>query len=227
MGIKLKWDQTGERKYQTGVEKGVLYPFNNGTYPKGYAWNGLTAVTESPSGAEPSPLYADNIKYLNLISREDYAATIEAFMYPDEFGECLGYKEIAPGVIAKQQKRKQFGFSYQSRIGNDTEYEEYGYIIHLVYGCMAAPTEQAHNTINESPDAGTMSWSVSTTPVEVPGMKPTASIDIDSTKVDPTELATFEEILYGKEGESDTGTDARLPLPAELATIFTKSQAAG
>lgn len=222
---RLKWDQTGERKYYTGADKGVLYPFDNGTYPKGYAWNGLTAVTESPSGAEPSPLYADNIKYLNLMSREDYAATIEAFMYPDEFGECIGYKELSPGVIVKQQKRKMFGFSYQSRIGNDTEQEEYGYTIHLVYGCMAAPTERAHNTINETPDAGTMSWSVSTTPVEVPGMKPTASIDIDSTKVDPTELSKFEDILYGKEGGSSDGP--RLPLPAELATIFTKSQASG
>lgn len=222
---RLKWDQTGERKYYTGADKGVLYPFDNGTYPKGYAWNGLTAVTESPSGAEPSPLYADNIKYLNLMSREDYAATIEAFMYPDEFGECIGYKELSPGVIVKQQKRKMFGFSYQSRIGNDTEQEEYGYTIHLVYGCMAAPTERAHNTINETPDAGTMSWSVSTTPVEVPGMKPTASIDIDSTKVDPTELSKFEDILYGKEGNPSDGP--RLPLPAELATIFTKSQASG
>ena len=222
---RLKWDQTGERKYYTGADKGVLYPFENGTYPKGYAWNGLTAVTESPSGAEPSPLYADNIKYLNLMSREDYAATIEAFMYPDEFGECIGYKELSPGVIVKQQKRKMFGFSYQSRIGNDTEQEEYGYTIHLVYGCMAAPTERAHNTINETPDAGTMSWSVSTTPVEVPGMKPTASIDIDSTKVDPTELSKFEDILYGKDG--DTSDGPRLPLPAELATIFTKSQASG
>lgn len=222
---RLKWDQTGERKYYTGADKGVLYPFENGTYPKGYAWNGLTAVTESPSGAEPSPLYADNIKYLNLMSREDYAATIEAFMYPDEFGECIGYKELSPGVIVKQQKRKMFGFSYQSRIGNDTEQEEYGYTIHLVYGCMAAPTERAHNTINETPDAGTMSWSVSTTPVEVPGMKPTASIDIDSTKVDPTELSKFEDILYGKDG--DTSNGPRLPLPAELATIFTKSQASG
>lgn len=222
---KLKWDQTGERKYHTGAEKGVLYPFVNGAYPKGYAWNGLTAITESPSGAEPSPLYADNIKYLNLLSREDYAATIEAYMYPDEFAPCIGYKEIAAGVYAKQQKRQQFGFSYQSKIGNDVDFEEHGYIIHLVYGCLAAPSEQAHNSINESPDAGTFSWSVSTTPVEVPGMKPTASIDIDSTKVDPTELAKFEDIIYGKDGEDSNGP--RLPLPAELATIFTKSQAAG
>lgn len=223
---RVKWDQTGERLYETGVDRGVLYPFENGTYPKGYAWNGLTAVTESPSGAEPTPLYANNNKYLNLLSREDYAATIEAYMYPDEFAECNGYKEIAPGVVVKQQKRKQFGLSYRTLIGNDTEFEEHGYKIHLVYGCLAAPAEQAHNSVNESPDVSTMSWEISTTPVEVPNMKPTASIDIDSTKVAAEELAKFEDIIYGKDGVSGEEGVARLPLPAELATIFTK-QAAG
>lgn len=221
MGTKLKWDQTGERVYETGVSKGVLYPLANGVYNKGVAWNGLTAVTESPSGAESTPLYADNIKYLNLMSAEDFGATIEAYTYPDEFAECNGEKTLAEGVVAGQQKRTPFGMSYQTKVGNDTD-PEAGYKLHLIYGAQAAPSEKAYATVNDSPEAITFSWEVTTTPVEVPGMKPTASITIDSTKVDKTKLAALEEILYGKEadGEGGTAVEARLPLPSEIITLF-------
>ena len=228
---KLIWDQIGERVYETGVNKGVLYPFNNTTkeYDKGVAWNGLTNVSENPSGAEATPLYADNIKYLNLMSAENFGATVEAYTYPDEFAECNGEVALAEGVIAGQQKRKAFGMSYQTRIGNDTDAEA-GYKIHLVYGALAAPSQKSYATINDSPEAITFSWELTTTPVEVPGMKPTAIITIDSTKVNAEELADLEEILYGKAattGENpQQAVDARLPLPTELATIFT-SQAAG
>lgn len=221
MGTKLKWDQTGERVYETGVSKGVLYPLANGVYNKGVAWNGLTAVTESPSGAESTPLYADNIKYLNLMSAEDFGATIEAYTYPDEFAECNGEKSLAEGVVAGQQKRTPFGMSYQTKVGNDTD-PEAGYKLHLIYGAQAAPSEKAYATVNDSPEAITFSWEVTTTPVEVPGMKPTASITIDSTKVDKAKLTALEEILYGKEADSEGGTavEARLPLPSEIITLF-------
>jgi hypothetical protein len=216
--MKLSWDQIGERLFETGVDRGVVYPMENGAYTKGAAWNGLVNVNENPSGAEPTPLYADNIKYLNLISSEDFGANVESYTYPDEFSECIGETEIATGVKISQQKRKAFGFSYRSLIGNDTDGSDYGYKIHLVYGCLAAPSERAHNTINESPEAGTLSWDISTTPVDVPGHKPTAHIEIDSTKCNADELEDLEDILYGT-----AGADARLPLPAELLTIFSTS----
>lgn len=220
MGTKLKWDQLGERVYETGISKGVLYPQVNGAYPKGVAWNGLTSVKESPSGAEATPLYADNIKYLNLMSAEDFGATVEAYTYPDEFAECNGEKSLATGVQVGQQKRKAFGMSYQTKVGNDTD-SDTGYKLHLVYGALAKPSEKSYETVNDSPEAITFSWELTTTPVEVPGMKPTAIITIDSTKVDADKLTALEEILYGKEAtEGQEEVEARLPLPTELAKIF-------
>lgn len=212
---KLEWDKTGERFYETGVEKGVLYPMVSGAYPKGVAWNGLTAVNEKPTGAEPTALWADNTKYLNLISNEEFEAGIEAYTYPDEFKECDGSKEIAVGVSIGQQARKMFGLSYVTKIGNDVELSEHGYKIHLIYGATASPSEKGYSTINDSPDAITFSWDVSTTPVNAAGHKPTASLEIDSTKVDAVKLAAFEKVLYG-----DGDTEARLPLPDEIAEMF-------
>ena len=217
---KLVWDQTGERYYETGVKMGVLYPQSaSGTYPKGVAWNGLTAVTESPSGAEATPLYADDIKYLNLYSAEEFGATIEAYTYPDEFAECDGSAELAAGVTIGQQKRKAFGLCYRTTIGNDTDGNDHGYKIHIIYGAMASPSEKAYATINDSPEAITFSWEVTTTPVSVSGFKPTASVTIDSTKVNEAKLKQLEAILYGDNGSSSTG-DARLPLPDEIVTII-------
>ena len=199
---KLKWDQTGERLYETGVKQGVLYPQSaNGSYPNGYAWNGLTAVTESPSGAEATALYADDIKYLNLLSSEEFGATIEAFTYPDEFAQCDGSAAIASGVMIGQQKRNLFGLAYKTVLGNDVEGSDYGYKLHLIYNALAAPSERGYATINDSPEAITLSWELSTTPVSVTGFKPTASITIDSTKADPSKLAALEDILYGKDHE--------------------------
>lgn len=221
---KLKWDQTGERLYETGVRMGVLYPIQTGgVYSKGVAWNGLTAVTESPSGAEASPLYADDIKYLNLMSNEEFGATIEAYTYPDEFAECDGSASIATGVYIGQQTRKTFGLCYRTVLGNDVDSNDYGYKLHLIYGAMAAPSEKGYSTINDSPEAITFSWEVTTTPVNVTGFKPTASLTIDSTKADPTKLAALEDILYGKDGTGDTqtGTEPRLPLPDEIAQLLT------
>lgn len=220
----LKWDKTGERLYETGVKKGVLYPQGeNGTYPLGVAWNGLTAVTESPSGAEATPLYADDIKYLNLLSTEEFAATVEAYMYPDEFKECNGELEIADGVTIGQQKRKAFGMCYRTVLGNDVDNDEYGYKLHIIYGALAAPSEKAYSTVNDSPEPTTMSWELSTTPVSVTGGKPTASITIDSTKADPAKLAALELILYGKDGAPDGASNPRLPLPDEIAELMNKS----
>ena len=217
---KLVWDATGERKYETGVRNGVLYVMGEGgTYPKGVAWNGLTAVTESPSGAEATALYADDTKYLNLISAEEFGATIEAYMYPDEFAECDGSATLAAGVTIGQQPRKTFGMSYRTVYGNDVDNESYGYKLHLIYGAVAAPSEKAYATINDSPEAITFSWEVKTTPVNVTGHKPTASLTIDSTKVDQAKLTKIEEILYGKDE-----IEARLPLPDEIIQIL---QAAG
>ena len=213
---KLTWDNTGERIFETGVKQGVLYPIqSDGKYTKGVAWNGLTAVTESPSGAEATALYADDIKYLNLLSNEEFGATIEAYTYPDEFAECDGSAELATGVMIGQQKRKIFGLCYRTTIGNDVEGNDYGYKLHLVYGCLAAPSEKGYSTINDNPDAITFSWEVSTTPVNVEGFKPTSQITIDSTKADPTKLAALEAILYGSEE-----TEAKLPLPDEVATTM-------
>lgn len=219
--MKIKWDQVGERFFEAGVEKGVLYLFKDNAYKNGVPWNGLTAVNESPSGAEPTALWADDIKYLNLMSNEDYAATIEAYTYPKEFEECDGSKEIAPGVTIGQQKRSTFGFSYVTKIGNDVDGVDHGRKIHLVYGCLASPSEKGHSTVNESPEAMTLSWSVSTTPVTVPGFKPTATVTINSTTVNADELAALEAILYGSDDE-----EARLPLPEELITIFKTSAVA-
>lgn len=213
---KLVWDKTGERLYETGVDHGVLYPVQaGGLYNKGVAWNGLTAVTESPSGAEANPLYADNIKYLNLISAEEFGATIEAYTYPDEFAECDGSAVIATGVHIGQQARKTFGLSYRTVLGNDVDNNDYGYKLHLIYGAVAAPSEKGYSTINDSPEAITFSWEVTTTPVNVTGFKPTASVTIDSTKVDAEKLAALEAILYGSDEE-----EARLPLPDEIITIM-------
>ena len=213
---RLVWDQTGERLYETGVKQGVLFVQDrSGTYPKGVAWNGLTAVTESPSGAEATPLYADDIKYLNLMSTEELGGTIEAYTYPDEFAECDGSASIAAGVFIGQQPRKTFGMAYTTTLGNDVESNAYGYKLHLIYGALAAPSEKAYATINDSPEAITFSWEFSTTPVSVSGFKPTANITIDSTKVDPVKLAALEKILYG-----DTETEARMPLPDEVASIM-------
>ena len=212
---KLVWDQTGERFYETGVKNGVLYVQSNGAYPKGVAWNGLTAVTESPSGAEASPLYADDIKYLNLLSNEEFGATIEAYTYPDEFAECDGSASLAEGVFIGQQKRSAFGLCYRTTLGNDVDGNDHGYKLHIIYGALAAPSEKAYATINDSPEAITFSWEVTTTPVNVAGHKPTASITIDSTKVDATKLKALEDKLYGTESE-----EASLPLPDEIATMF-------
>ena len=216
---KLVWDKTGERLYETGVKQGVLYPMDaKGTYPKGVAWNGLTNVTESPSGAEATALYADDIKYLNLMSNEEFGGTIEAYTYPDEFAECDGSASIATGVYIGQQARKTFGFCYRTTIGNDVESNAHGYKLHLVYGALASPSEKAYATINDSPEAITFSWEFSTTPVNVTGFKPTACLTIDSTKVDAEKLAALEKILYGDDA-NDTAV-ARLPLPDEVAQVM-------
>lgn len=213
---KLKWDQIGERLYETGVDKVVLFPMEStGQYGAGVAWNGISAVNESPSGAEPTALYANNGKYINLISNEDFAATIEAFTYPDEFEECDGSKEIAPGVVIGQQKRKVFGLSYRTLLGNDVDGNDHGYKLHIVYGCLAAPSENNHSTVNDSPEAGTMSWSVSTTPVEVADAKPTATVTIDSTKADKAKLKKLEDMLYGTDE-----AESKLPLPAEVISVM-------
>lgn len=216
---KLVWDKTGERLYETGVKQGVLYPMDTkGTYPKGVAWNGLTNITESPSGAEATALYADDIKYLNLMSNEEFGGTIEAYTYPDEFAECDGSASLATGVYIGQQARKTFGFCYRTTLGNDVDSNAHGYKLHLVYGALASPSEKAYATINDSPEAITFSWEFSTTPVNVTGFKPTASITIDSTKVDAEKLAALEKVLYGDDAENAV---ARLPLPDEVAQIMT------
>ena len=213
---KLVWDQTGERFYETGVKNGVLYvQGEGGTYPKGVAWNGLTAVTESPSGAEATALYADDIKYLNLLSNEEFGATIEAYTYPEEFAQCDGSASLGTGISIGQQARKTFGLCYRTTVGNDTDGGDFGYKIHIIYGCLAAPSEKAYATINDSPEAITFSWEITTTPVNVEGFKPTASIVIDSTKVAPEKLTAFEKIIYG-----DAEAEARLPLPDEVKTLF-------
>lgn len=213
---KLVWDQSGKRLYETGVDHGVLYPIQaGGVYSKGVAWNGLTAVTESPSGADVNDIYADNMKYLGLVGAEKFGATVEAYTYPDEFAECDGSVELVKGATIGQQNRKVFGMVYRTVIGNDVDGNEHGYKLHLIYGATAAPSEKAYNTINEDPEAITFSWELSTTPVNVTGHKPTASLTIDSTKADPTKLAELEKILFG-----DTETEPRLPLPDEIAQLL-------
>lgn len=228
---KLVWDKTGERLYETGISQGVLYPIQTGgVYNSGVAWNGLSAVTESPSGAEPTPVFADNIKYLNLMSAEEFGGTIEAYTFPVEFAECDGSKEVAPGVFAGQQNRKMFGLSYKTLLGNDVDSTDYGYKLHLVYGCMASPSEKGYQTVNDSPEAISLSWEFSTTPVEITTLiedkklKPTSILTFDSTKVDAAKLKALEEILYGKDPSSDSaddGVEPRLPLPDEVIKLMT------
>lgn len=213
---KIVWDQTGERLYETGVSKGVLYPQSaDGAYKNGVAWNGLTGVTESPSGAEANDLYADNIKYLSMLSAEEFGATVEAYTYPPEFAVLDGSAELVEGVTIGQQTRGSFGMSYQTVLGNDIKGDGYGYKLHLIYGAKASPSEKAYSTINDSPDAITFSWELNTTPVNVEGYKPTANLTIDSTKCDPDKLKKLEDILYGTEE-----ADPRLPLPDEIVTLF-------
>lgn len=216
---KVTWDVVGERLYETGVRHGMLYPqAPAGDYPLGLPWNGLSGITESPSGAEASPIYADDTKYLNLISAEEFAATVEAYTYPDEFAECDGSGALAAGVSVGQQTRKSFGLAYRTVLGNDIDGEGYGYKLHMIYGALAAPSEKGYQTINDSPEAITFSWEVSTTPVAVDGFKPTASLTIDSTKVDPAVLAILEDMLYGT-----AIADPYLPLPDEIAIMFAGS----
>ena len=222
MPNKIVWDATGEKTFETGVDHGVLYVQVEGAYPQGVAWNGLTAVTESPSGAEASPLYADNIKYLNLMSAEEFGATIEAYTYPDEFMECDGSAELTTGVYIGQQARKTFGMSYRTVLGNDVSGNEHGYKLHLIYGALAAPSEKAYATINDSPEAITFSWEVSTTPVNVTGHNPTASLVVDSTKVDKGKMALLEAALYGSDEKA-----AYLPLPDEVVSIIGTATTAG
>lgn len=213
---KLVWDQTGERVYETGVSKGVLYlPDESGKYTSGVAWNGLTAVTESPSGAEATPLYADDIKYVELRSAEEFGATIEAYTYPEEFEACDGSASIGTGVTIGQQDRKPFGLCYRTILGNDVKKDEFGYKLHLIYGATAAPSEKAYQTVNDSPEAITFSWEITTTPVEVPGFKPTSSITIDSTKIESSKLSAIEALLYGS-----GSAEAKLPDPAELIELL-------
>lgn len=214
---KIVWDAIGERFYETGVKNGVLYVYDgtNKKYGTGVAWNGLTAVTESPSGAEATALYADDIKYLNLMSAEEFGGTIEAYTYPDEFKACNGEADLATGVTIGAQTRKAFGLCYRTTLGNDTDGNDYGYKLHLVYGAQAAVSEKAYATINDSPEAITFSWEFTTTPVSVAGHKPTACVTIDSTKVDAEKLAALEAKLYGSESE-----EPALPLPDEIATMF-------
>ncbi len=212
---KIVWDEVGSRLYETGVKNCVLYPQVSGAYPKGVAWNGITSVTESPSGAEPTPLYADDIKYLNLMSNEEFGASIEAYTYPDEFAACDGSAELVPGVSIGQQKRVPFGLCYKTTLGNDDKYNEYGYKLHIIYGALASPSEKAYASINDSPEAITFSWELTTTPVNVTGFKPTASITIDSTKVDAEKLKSLEDALYGTDS-----LEAHLPLPDEIAELI-------
>lgn len=215
---RLTWDNTGERLFETGVKNGVLYPIQaDGKYTKGVAWNGLISVTESPSGAEATALYADDIKYVNLLSNEEFGATIEAYTYPDEFAECDGSGTLAEGVLLGQQQRKVFGLCYRTTIGNDVDGNDHGYKLHLVYGCLAAPSEKAYSTINDNPDAITFSWEVTTTPVNVTGFKPTSQITIDSTKVAKDKMTAIEALLYGSEQKEPS-----LPLPDELAAVLSE-----
>lgn len=215
----LTWDNIGERFYETGVDHGVLYiPDELGVYDTGFAWNGLTAITESPTGAESTAMYADNIKYLNMISAEEFGFTLEAYTYPDEFAQFdgLGTALTAPGLVVGQQSRRSFGLSYRTRLGNDLELDDHGYKLHLVYGCQAAPSEKAYNTVNDTPEAITFSWEVSTTPAPMTGFRPTALLVIDSTKANAADLAALEVILYGA-----VAAEPKLPTPDEVKTLLT------
>lgn len=218
---KLKWDESGKRLYETGVKNGVLYVMNNGEYGAGVAWNGLISITESPSGAEATPLYADDIKYLELYSAEEFGATIEAYTYPDEFGACDGTVTLQKGVILGQQPRSTFALCYRTTIGSDTNGNKHGYKLHIVYGCKASPSEKAYNTVNNDPEAITFSWEVTSTPVEVTGQDPTSTLVLDSTKLKPATMAAVEAKLYGGSGEPT------LMLPDEIIELVTQQEAAG
>lgn len=220
--FQIKWDESGEHIFETGIDHGVVYPVDsNGQYSKGYAWNGISAVTESPSGAEPTAIWADNIKYLNLYSAEEFGATLEAYTYPDAFAECDGSAEIAQGVYAGQQSRKAFGLCYRTRVGNELQGDQLGYKYHLIYGAKASPSERNYNTVNDSPEAQAMSWEISTTPINLTGFKPTSLVTIDSRKTDPAKLATLEQILFGTPaGDGTQAVDARLPLPDEVMSTL-------
>lgn len=213
----LTWDQTGEKLYETGVQKGVLYPMDGAVYGKGVAWNGLTAVNETPSGAESTKLYADDIKYLDIRSAEEFGATIEAYSSPEEFDACDGTAELAGGVNIGQQNRKGFGFCYRSTIGNDTEYNNYGYKLHIIYGLTASPSERSYSTVNDSPEAATLSWEVSSTPVNVAGFKPTSIVTINSKKINAEALKEIEDALYGT-----AEAEAKILLPDEIKAICDK-----
>lgn len=215
---RIEWHKTGGNKYETGVKMGVLYPQVDGKYPKGVAWDGLSAVTESPSGAEANPIYADDIKYLNLLSVEEFGATVEAYMYPEEFEACQGYAELAPGITIGQQEHQAFGLCYRTTIGNDTKGNGYGYKLHLIYGATAAPSERNYQTINDSPEPMTMSWELTTVPVAVTGKQPTASLVLDSTKTDAALMKALEDVLYGTEEK-----EASLPLPDEIVAILAEA----
>lgn len=222
---KLEWDKIGERYYQTGTDHGVLYVASQGTYPVGVAWNGLTGVDESPSGAEASAQYADNIKYLELRSNEEFGATVTAFTYPDEFEECDGSAEPTPGMFIGQQKRKPFGLSYRTKIGNDTDGDDHGYILHLIYGATASPSQRSFKTVNDSPEPIEFSWEITTTPVKIDGYKPVSHIRINSTKADSEKLGVLESVLYGTDGEGNAeGRTASLPLPDVVKSILTTGQ---
>lgn len=221
----IKWDETTKRLFETGIDHGVLYPLDpvTGKYPAGYGWNGLISVSESPSGAEPTPIYADNIKYLTLMSTEELGLTLEAYTYPPEFAECDGSIAVKEGVNVGQQPRKTFGLSYRTKLGNDTLGDEYGYKLHLIYGCLAAPSEKAYSSVNDSPEAITFSWELTTTPVAVNGFKPTAIITIDSTQADPTSLLALETLLYGVAATTEpvaAAIPAVLPLPDVVLGMF-------
>lgn len=231
---RIKWDQVGEKRFETGVDHCVLYPQKEGAYPKGVAWNGITSISESPSGAEQNALYADNIKYLNLTSVEEFGCTVECYTYPDEWNECNGVAEVKPGVFIGQQKRNGFGLSYRTRIGNDVAGDDYGYKLHLVYGCLASPSETTNNTVNDSPEANTFSYEVTTTPVQVEYTdaegtiyRPTASLVIDSTKISKEKLKILEDLLYGTDATTvagdSTATDGKLPLPDEIFALLEDS----
>lgn len=225
---KLKWDQAGDKYYETGIDHGILYPQKNGTYPEGFAWNGIISVSENPSGAEDNPLYADNIKYLNLKSNEEFGATLECYTYPDEWKQCNGEAELAEGVIVSGQRRNTFGLCYRTKIGNDTDGQDHGFKLHMVWGCSSAPSERSYETVNDSPDAITFSFELTSTPVPLSGKdangkpyKPVSIITIDSRTVDKTKLQQLEDILYGTDA-ADGGTEssARLPMPDEVKAIF-------
>lgn len=218
MSKRLVWDAVGERLFETGVKQCVLYPIDkvSGTYNKGVAWNGITSVSESPSGAEATDLYADDAKYLSLLSAETFGCTVEAYTYPEEFEACDGTAQLTPGVTIGQQARSVFGLCYRTTVGNDVDGNDHGYKLHMIYGCKATPSEKSYSSINDSPEAITFSWTVNTTPVSVEGFKPTASLVIDSTKVDKAKLSKLEDVLYGSES-----VDPRLPLPNEIVAILT------